>query len=158
MFIYNNKRVNIFTPFVGPDGTRYGNLQSPELRNQLGVIEVIEPSPPEDYTEDTYYKTEQDEAPYVVYTKKSDEQIAEITRNKALAKIAELEEIQLRGTLRMQRERELEAAEAYALSNLGLNRDQLYAAACQPDAPIAFITYKRMRELDDQIKQELNKL
>lgn len=36
-----------------------------------------EPSPPDDYSEETHYRTEQDAAPYVVYTRKSDEQIAE---------------------------------------------------------------------------------
>ena len=83
MFILNEKRINIHAPFVTTEGVTYGNLTDPVVRNQLGVVEVTEPTPPEDYSEDLYYRTEQDEAPYVVYTRKSDEQIAEVTLSKA---------------------------------------------------------------------------
>lgn len=79
MFILNEKRINIHAPFTTSEGVTYGNLTDPAVRNQLGVIEVSEPTPPEDYSESTYYRTEQDEAPYVIYTRKSDEQIAEAT-------------------------------------------------------------------------------
>lgn len=83
MFILNDKRINIHAPFTTSEGVTYGNLTDPEVRNQVGVIEVSEPIPPEDYSESTYYRTEQDEAPYVIYTRKSDEQIAEVTLSKA---------------------------------------------------------------------------
>ena len=83
MFILNEKRINIHAPFTTSEGVTYGNLTDPEVRNQLGVIEVSEPIPPEDYSESTYYRTEQDEAPYVVYARKSDEQIAEVVLTKA---------------------------------------------------------------------------
>lgn len=83
MFILNEKRINIYAPFTTPEGVTYGNLTDPAVRDQIGVIEVSEPTPPEDYSESTYYRTEQDEAPYVVYTRKSDEQIAEAALNEA---------------------------------------------------------------------------
>lgn len=83
MFILNDKRINIHAPFTTSEGVTYGNLTDPVVRNQLGVVEVSEPTPPEDYSESTYYRTEQDEAPYVIYTRKSDEQIAEATLAKA---------------------------------------------------------------------------
>lgn len=70
-------------PKITPEGVTYGNLTDPVVRDQLGVIEITEPTPPEDYSESTYYRTEQDEAPYVVYTRKSDEQIAEAALAKA---------------------------------------------------------------------------
>jgi hypothetical protein len=76
MFTLNQKRFNIYAPYEAPDGTRYGNLTDPVLREQLGVVEIPDPQAPADYSQDTYYRTEQDDAPYVVYTRKSDEQIA----------------------------------------------------------------------------------
>lgn len=63
-------RVNINAPYKGRS-----RLDSEEIRAELGVIEVPEPPAPEDYSEDTYYRTECDAAPYVVYTRKSPEQI-----------------------------------------------------------------------------------
>lgn len=83
MFTLNSKRINIYAPFTTSEGVTYGNLTDPAVRNQLGVIEITEPAPPEDYSESTYYRTEQDDAPYVVYTRKSDEQIAEVALAKA---------------------------------------------------------------------------
>lgn len=83
MFILNEKRINIYAPFTTPEGVTYGNLTDPTVRNQLGVIEVTESPPPEDYSNDLYYRTEQDEVPYVVYTRKSNEQIAASAMTKA---------------------------------------------------------------------------
>lgn len=83
MFTLNSKRINIYAPFTTPEGVTYGNLTDPVVRNQLGVVEISEPAPPEDYSESAYYRTEQDEAPYVVYTRKSDEQIAAVALAKA---------------------------------------------------------------------------
>lgn len=158
MFILDNRRINIYSPYTAPDGTQYGNLLDPAVREAVGVVELAEPAQPTDYSEDSYFRTEQDEAPYVVYTPKPAEMVTAAKRAKALAEIARLEEIQLRESLRMQRERELEAAEKYALDNLGLSPDQLYAAASQPGAPIAFLTYKRMKDIDDAVKAQREKL
>lgn len=72
-------------------------------------------------------------------------------RQQALQAIEELEAIQIKQTARMEREERLKEAEAYALNTLGLNPAQLYAAASQPGAPTAFITYKKMKDIDNQI-------
>lgn len=45
---------------------------------RAGIEKHGEPSPPDGYSEETHIRTEQDDAPYVVYTKKSDEAIAAI--------------------------------------------------------------------------------
>lgn len=87
MFILNSKRINIYAQYTAPNGTRYANLTDPAIRAQLGVTEIADPTPPQDYTEDTYYRTEQDTAPYVIYTKKSDEQILEVMKSKFLAAV-----------------------------------------------------------------------
>lgn len=73
------KRVNIYATYVSPEGTTY-----PRMPAHL-YTEIPDPTPPEDYTDETYYRTEQDEAPYVIYTKKSVEQIAQVMQQKAKA-------------------------------------------------------------------------
>lgn len=92
MFTLNDKRFNIYAPYEAPDGTRYGNLTDPVLREQLGIVEIPDPQPPADYSDDIYFRTEQDDAPYVVFTRKSDAQIAEARRTRVLAQIAALEQ------------------------------------------------------------------
>lgn len=79
MFIWKDtkKRCNIHaTPYTAEDGTRYGVMP------MVLVEEIPDPQPPDDYSDETYYRTEQDDAPYVVYTKKPDEQILAVWRNK----------------------------------------------------------------------------
>lgn len=87
MFIDNDTklRVNINAPYKG-----FSRLDTPELRQRAGVIEVQEAMPPEDYDPDVYYRTEQDDAPYVVYTRKSDEQIAQVRWEKIKTKRDEI--------------------------------------------------------------------
>lgn len=77
MFIKDNRRFNIYAGAV-IDGVRYANFTDPYLRLSLGITEVADPAPPVEYLEnpDHYYVTEQDEAPFVVYTRKDDEQIS----------------------------------------------------------------------------------
>ena len=81
MFIWKDtlKRCNIYAPYVDNKGTKYTQVPS-DL-----YVEIDNPIPPEDYVEEHYYKTEQEDAPYVVYTKKSEEQLAEIYLRKAKA-------------------------------------------------------------------------
>lgn len=67
------KRVNTYRPYKG-----FSKLDTPEIRERAGVIEIADPVPPDDYSDETYYRTEQDDAPYVIYTKKSPEQLAVI--------------------------------------------------------------------------------
>jgi hypothetical protein len=75
-----NLRVNIYAPYKGRS-----KLDTPEIRASLGIIEIVDPQPPQDAIDnpDHYYRTEQDSAPYVVWTKKSDEQIAQVMVAKA---------------------------------------------------------------------------
>lgn len=75
MFVRNSQRFNIYAPQT-IDGVTYPHFLDPLTRSSLGIEEIETPAPPEDFTYDTYYVTEQNEAPYVVYTRKSDEQIA----------------------------------------------------------------------------------
>lgn len=91
MFTRNQKRFNIYAP-AEIDDVRYANFRDPALRKQLGIVEIADPVPPADYSEDTYFRTEQDDAPYVVYTRKSDEQINQAKRARILAQIAALEQ------------------------------------------------------------------
>lgn len=78
MFIFTstNKRANPEASFISDDGTRYAKIPR-EL-----LTEIPDPTPPADYSDETYYRTEQDESPYVIYTRKSAEQIAAVRWNK----------------------------------------------------------------------------
>ena len=71
------KRVNIFAPYKG-----FSKLDTPEIRERAGVVEIPDPTPPADFSDDTYYRTESDDPPYVIYAKKSPEQLAEVRWNK----------------------------------------------------------------------------
>jgi len=81
MFIKDNLRFNIYAS-KEIAGIRYPNFLNPDLRAQLGIEEISDPTPPEDYTDETYFRTEQDDAPYIVYTKKSPEQLEELRLSK----------------------------------------------------------------------------
>ena len=74
MFI--DKNLNRINPYsiICVDGITYpGNiLQFPDAVESLGIVEVSEPRPPEDYTDDSYFKTELISPPYIYYEKKSD--------------------------------------------------------------------------------------
>lgn len=84
MFIKDGKRFNIYAPGT-INGVTYPNFVDPELRKKLGIESVNAPAAPEDYSDALYYRTEQDEAPYVIYTRKSNEQIAQAQQSKANA-------------------------------------------------------------------------
>lgn len=77
MFIKDGKRFNILASATIGDVT-YPNFLDPALRSSLGITEVADPAPPDDYDPDLYYRTEQDDVPYVIFTKKSDDQVAAI--------------------------------------------------------------------------------
>jgi hypothetical protein len=134
------------TPYTSPDGTRH-------LGTPMDLLEeVAEPSPPADYSDKLYYRTEQDEAPYVVYTRKSDVQIAQQENAERLAKIAALEEQQRRDMARYDRESMLAKIEQEALTAYGLTPDQLYAMGQAPDADTAVKNYVKLKTLDNEIK------
>lgn len=84
MFIDSNQtRINIYAPFTSADGIRYPDLRDEALRAQLGITEIADPVAPEDFSDELYFRTEQDTAPYIVYTKKPDEMIAATQAAKA---------------------------------------------------------------------------
>lgn len=92
MYIWksNQRRCNPFTQYVDADGTTHAKVPA-EL-----YTEIADPLPPEEVISNPeyYFITEQDDAPYVVWTRKSDEQIAEITLQKAKqARAAAIEKI-----------------------------------------------------------------
>ena len=92
MFISNTtqKRVNPYAPFTDSEGTTY-----PRMPENL-YTEIPDPTPPEDYTDETYYRTEQDEAPYVIFTRKSTEQLDALFNSKIKQQIVSIEAGQAR--------------------------------------------------------------
>lgn len=84
MFIKDGKRFNIYAQAT-IDGVTYPNFIDPDLREKLGIEAFQEPVAPEDYSDELYIRTEQDEAPYVIYERKSDEMIAQAQQSKANA-------------------------------------------------------------------------
>ena len=74
MFIWksNQKRCNPYASYTDENGTRFTRVPADLYE------EIHDPVPPADYSDETYYRTEQDDAPYVIFTKKSDEQIAAV--------------------------------------------------------------------------------
>lgn len=89
MYIKDSKRFNIYAS-AEIDGVTYPNFADHVLRTSLGITEIPDPTPPDDYSDETYYRTEQDDAPYVVYTKKSEEQLEELAAQKESQRIASL--------------------------------------------------------------------
>jgi hypothetical protein len=94
----NKKRFNPYATHVVNDVVyERGNiLKFPEAMAHLGIKEIQEPPVPEDYTSDTYSRTEQDDEPYVVYERKSEEQI----RKAFVSKLPALTPWQMRKALR----------------------------------------------------------
>lgn len=93
MFIRNNKRFNIYAQQT-IDGVTYLNFLDPVLRAELGITELAEPVAPADYSDDTYFRNESDEAPYVTYTKRPEDQLVAIALAKAKAqRIVEVDSI-----------------------------------------------------------------
>lgn len=74
MFVFKDtrKRANIYAPYTAPDGTRHVRVP----RNLLD--EIADPTPPEDYSPETYFRTECVDAPYVIYTRKSEDAVRQV--------------------------------------------------------------------------------
>ena len=71
------KRVNIYYAYKG-----FSRLDTPEIRAKAGVVEIPDPTPPEDYSPDVYNRQEVDHPPYVVYERKPDAEIALIKQRR----------------------------------------------------------------------------
>lgn len=90
----NGQRVNLqaYRSWTDSEGVKGIDLTNTEYWNKYGVSEeIIDIPQPEDYSEDTYYRTEQWDAPYVIYTRKPDWMIAEAHNAKIQSQIAALE-------------------------------------------------------------------
>jgi len=93
MFIDNETklRVDIYREYKG-----FSRLDTPEIRATANVVEIPDPMPPEDFSDDTYFKTEQAEAPYVIYTKRPQEQIDAAEDSRLVQRMAALESNSMR--------------------------------------------------------------
>ena len=125
--IETNRRVNPFATYRDSEGTTY-----PRMPTHL-YTEIPDPTPPEDYTDETYYRTEQDEAPYVVFTKKSQEQLDALFNSKIKQQIAGIEAGQSRAV------REAALGQPAYLQQLEAQiqalRVQLIPEPAEPEAP-----------------------
>lgn len=65
----NNKRFNIYAS-AEIDGVFYLNFVDEDIQRKLGIVAVEEPEVPEDFSFDSYYRKEIDDAPYIIYEKK----------------------------------------------------------------------------------------
>jgi hypothetical protein len=86
MFIWkhNQKRCNPNAAYTDEQGTRYSQVPAHLYE------EIADPAPPADFSDDLYYRTEQDDAPYVVFLKKPDAQIQAVRWTKIKQKRDEL--------------------------------------------------------------------
>ena len=93
MFIDNETklRVDIYREYKG-----FSRLGTPEIRATANVVEIPDPMPPEDFSDDTYFKTEQAEAPYVICTKRPQEQIDAAEDSRLVQRMAALESNSMR--------------------------------------------------------------
>lgn len=146
MFIDKDKRrvsqATIDAPYIDADGTQHPALwlRNPINQAKVGITEIADPGAPEDFSDDVYYRTEQDTEPYVVYTRKPEEQITQAINSKLDQQIDAIERqaIMPRGT----REALKAIMEAQAAAG-GLTPEQLYKAN---------IGYKKLVDLDTEIK------
>lgn len=92
IFTRNGKRFNIAQRFTDEAlGVKQLDMTIPANRERCGVVETTIIDPPEDYSDELYYRTEQNEAPYVVYTRKPQRMIDQGFNNKVQAQIDALE-------------------------------------------------------------------
>jgi hypothetical protein len=142
------------TPYTDADGTQHASYPMELLQ------EIPDPQCPPDklaeYTAhpDWYFVNDCDADPYTTWERKPQDTIDAQENAGRLAKIAALEEQQRREMARYDRESALEKVEALALSDFGLDPDQLYAVGKAPGAPIAAVNYVRLKDIDNAIKAE----
>jgi hypothetical protein len=89
IYIRNGKRFNIYASQT-IDGITYPDFCSTGVQAALGITVVAPPEPPADFSYDTYNVQEIDAIPYVIYTKKSQEQLDELAAQKEAQRIASL--------------------------------------------------------------------
>lgn len=138
------KRVNIYAAFVTEDGVRYTDLTNSQVRQELNIVEIDEPAPPQGYVPDEYFRTEQDDAPYVIYTRKEQSIIDKEFNDRILAQIEALEiDSKMNRTVR---EQMLEIAVERAAAKFNVSLEQAATSLYQGN-----VAFKRFKDLDDQI-------
>ena len=87
MFIWKNTklRCNIYAAYIDAQGTQYTRIPAELLE------EISDPIPPVDFSDDLYYHNETDDAPYVTWTRKPEEQITQAHNSKVQQQISGLE-------------------------------------------------------------------
>lgn len=85
IFIKDGKKVNPEAFRVDADGTNHGRRLTLDELAGIGVTPLTIYQKPDDFSDDLYYRTEQDAAPYIVYIRKSDEQLAQAKQAKVNA-------------------------------------------------------------------------
>lgn len=80
--------VDINRPYKGRS-----RLDTPEIRAAVGVVEIADPIKPDDYSDETHSPSETSDRmpPYMLYTRKPQEQIDQMLKAKALAAIDDIE-------------------------------------------------------------------
>lgn len=146
---HNQRRCNPFATYVDDNGTTHSKVPVDLYE------EVAEPTPPEDYDPDHYYRTEQDDTPYVTYSRKSDMQIAEFEIEKLKGQIRALEAAESDGMQKTIRQSILQLSETIIamVGVLGLNSETLKSAmpAAQTLLTASNHTYQRVKQLEDAI-------
>lgn len=139
IYVRNGKRINIHAP-VEIDGVKYHSLADRSLWEKLGITEVEEAESPEDFSYITHTREEIEEAPYTIYPRKSDEDIAIAQRAHNQQRIDEME----RETLLPRPSRDFMLAMMVQLAaQQGINEPTLYAR--NPG-------YRKIKDLDEEIK------
>lgn len=93
----DDKRINPHARLVRGNVTYVGNiLRFPEAVAALGIREIPDPAPPEDFDDRNYFVSHSDTAPYTTYTKKAPEQLREV----AIAAMPALTPLQMRKALK----------------------------------------------------------
>ena len=120
------------------NGVRYPNTvwDDPAFRAEQGITEIADPQLPEGVTDETHYIHTLNEPPYLQWTPKSDEQLAQ-------QKNAKLQQ-------------QIEAEERNAMLPRVTREFMLAAFAAQAAAagvdPMTNVGFARMKELDEKIK------
>lgn len=138
------KRVNIYAPYVSNQGVRFSDLTNPQVRLELNIVEQAEPEPPQDYNEWDYFRTEIDDAPYVVYTRRSQLVIDKAHNERVLAQI-EAKEVASKMN-RTVREQLIETTIERAAAKFGVTLAQAEAGLYANN-----LAFKRFKDLDTEI-------
>lgn len=133
VFKDTKKRANEFAAYTDANGTSYPWVP----RDLLEVVDL--PAPPEDYSPDTHDTREIQDYPYVVYPRKSDEQIEQVRKAKVQAQIDAMD-----GGNPM-------ARPTREFMILSMEKEAVAAGFAVEDLRASHFAYRKVKELDEQI-------